>query len=102
MIRKCNTRKQNSILGVVLGITMFSVAFYMLTAIMLNVIRLHVVAPFERRLPRIRDFTKRNSKNKNKKETKFFAKKTFVSASLTIILNKLVCFSKVFKAYEQG
>jgi hypothetical protein len=77
MIRKCNTRKQNSILGVVLGITMLSVSFYTLTAITLNVSRVRVVAPFERRLPRIRDFTKRNSKNKNKKETKFFAKKNF-------------------------
>ncbi len=67
--------KQNSMLGVVLGITMFSVAFYTLTVILLNVTRLRVVAPFKRRLPRIHDFTKRNSKNKNKKETKFFAKK---------------------------
>ncbi len=37
-------------------------------------------------------------KIKIKRKQNFLQKKTFVSASLTIILNKLDCFSKVLKA----
>ncbi len=60
-----------------LGITMFSVAFYMLTAILLNVTRLRVVAPFKGVFPEFTISQKeiQKIKIKRKQGTKFFAKK---------------------------